>query len=362
MEKPVATIRVRHVGEDTDRHSNVRLYLRKPGLTKVRLPGPSESPEFRAVYHKALAAKADLVRLSGRLQGSMRWLIVEHYKIPEFKKLEAKTRRVRMAAFDRFCEGGDGDRAFADMRPKHVRARRNLPASTPGTANNLVKFLRVLLAFAIRYDHHGRNSAVEVDLLRGSAEGWHSWTVAEIEQFESKYPVGITPRPILSLALYMGQRRADLAILGRQHERDGWLHVTQHKRRNRAPIRRQIPIIPEQRRIIDDSLKGNLTYIAGSTGWLLKPNTLGNRFRDWCNAAGLPNRSLHGLRTAAASRLAEPRCTEFEIMSITCHMTSKEVTRYTRAASQRTRAEGALARVTNEQTAAKSVSLLHAEA
>ncbi len=362
MEKPVATIRVKYIVEDTDRHGNVRLYLRKPGLTKVRLPGPSGSPEFWAAYHKALAVKAAPVRLSGPLQGSMRWLIVEYYKTPEFKKLEAKTRRVRMVAFDRFCAGGDGDRAFADMRPKHVRARRDLLASTTGTANNLVKFLRVLFAFAIRYDHHDRNPAAEVELLKGSAEGWHSWTDAEIERFESKYAVGTTPRLVLSLALYTGQRRADLAILGRQHERDGWLHFTQHKGRNQTPVRLQIPIIPELRRIIDASLTGDLTYIAGATGRPLKPNSLGNSFRDWCNAAGLPNCSLHGLRKAAASRLAELGCTEFEIMSITGHMTSKEVTRYTRAASQRTRAEGALARVTKEQTADKSVPLLDANA
>jgi hypothetical protein len=42
-------------------------------------------------------------------------------------------------------------------------------------------------------------------------------------------------------------------------------------------------------------------------------------------------------------------CTEFEIMAITGHRTSKEVTRYTRAASQKTRAESALKRMTGEQ-------------
>ncbi len=369
MRKSVPTIRVKYVVEDKDRHGNVRLYLRKPGLAKTRLPGPVGSPEFWAAYHKALAAPPVPVRPSGPLPGSIRWLVQEYYKTPEFKRLDAKTRRVRVAAFERFCayvpEGGtvpDGDRAFAEMRAKHVRARRDLLDKTPGTANNLVKFLRVLFAFAIRYDHHDRNPAADVELLKGSAEGWHSWTLAEIEQFESKYPVGTVPRLVLSLALYTGQRRADLAVMGRQQERDGWLHFTQNKGRNKSPVRLQIPIIDELRHVLDASPTGDLIYITGATGQPLKPNSLGNSFRDWCNAAGLPNCSLHGLRKAAAARLAELGCSEFEIMSITGHMTSKEVTRYTRGADQRTRAEGALARISAEHSADKSVPLFEASA
>lgn len=52
------------------------------------------------------------------------------------------------------------------------------------------------------------------------------------------------------------------------------------------------------------------------------------------------------LRKAAAARLAELGCTEFEIMAITGHQTSKKVTRYTKAASQRTRAEADFRKMT----------------
>ena len=39
-------IRIKYVVEDTDRHGNVRLYLRKPGQPKTRLAGPLGSPDF----------------------------------------------------------------------------------------------------------------------------------------------------------------------------------------------------------------------------------------------------------------------------------------------------------------------------
>lgn len=84
-------------------------------------------------------------------------------------------------------------------------------------------------------------------------------------------------------------------------------------------------------------------------GRMPKPKKIDGRrvwdVRKWCDDAGLPHCSVHGLRKAAAARLAELGCTEFEIMSITGHQTSKEVTRYTKAASQRVRAEAASAKI-----------------
>jgi integrase len=42
----------------------------------------------------------------------------------------------------------------------------------------------------------------------------------------------------------------------------------------------------------------------------------------------------HGLRKAAARRLAEAGCTEKQIAAITGHTTLKEIARYTKAADQ----------------------------
>ena len=53
-------------------------------------------------------------------------------------------------------------------------------------------------------------------------------------------------------------------------------------------------------------------------------------------SAGLPGRcKAHGLRKAAARRLAEVGCTPHQIMAVTGHKTLAEVERYTRAAEQK---------------------------
>lgn len=72
-----------------------------------------------------------------------------------------------------------------------------------------------------------------------------------------------------------------------------------------------------------------LTFIAAAGGRPLGAASLGNEFRDWLRRAGLPDRlSLHGLRKAAARRLAEAGCTTHEIAAITGHKTLSEIDRY----------------------------------
>lgn len=76
----------------------------------------------------------------------------------------------------------------------------------------------------------------------------------------------------------------------------------------------------------------------------------GNRMREWCKQGRATGLLYPWSTEGAAARLAELGCTEFEIMAITGHQTSKEVTRYTKAASQRFRAESALAKMTGTRT------------
>jgi len=59
-------------------------------------------------------------------------------------------------------------------------------------------------------------------------------------------------------------------------------------------------------------------------------------------AAELEHCSAHGLRKAAARRLAEAGCTAHEIAAITGHASLGELVRYTKAVDQRRLAEAAM--------------------
>lgn len=183
---------------------------------------------------------------------------------------------------------------------------------------------------------------------------FHAWTPEEIAQFEDAHPIGTTARLALALALYTGQRRSDLVLLGRQHitvnNGTDWLRFTQQKNKRNKPVHMEIPIAPELRVVMSATEMGELAFLKNGYNRPFTSNGFGNKFRDWCDAAGLPQCSAHGLRKAAAARLAELGCTEQEIMSITGHRTSKEIARYTKSANQKVRAERAIDKMSAKQS------------
>jgi integrase len=229
---------------------------------------------------------------------------------------------------------------------------------TPAAADTMIKVLRQLFRFAVRHDLHDSNPAAQVEYLGVNPEGYHSWTLDKIKAYELAHPFGTMARLALALALYTGQWRSDLVRFGWQdlhQDRDGvlWLIFTQHKGRNHHPISLEIPIIPYLQRFLAADVVGDTTFLANDYGRPFIIAGFGNRFRKWCDVAGLTNCSVHGLRKAAAARLAELGCSEFEIMAMTGHQTSKEVTRYTKGASHKLRAASALQKLTKSAPSKK---------
>jgi integrase len=181
----------------------------------------------------------------------------------------------------------------------------------------------------------------DVRAVRVKSNGFHSWTDDEILQFETKHPVGSRARLALALLLYTGQRRSDVVRMGRQHIRDGVLQVQQVK----TGAELMIPVHSTLVTIIAESTAGNMTFLTTQFGKPFTAPGFGNWFREQCDAAGLPHCSAHGLRKAAARRLAEAGCTEHEIASITGHASLREIVRYTKAADQKRLARAAMDKV-----------------
>jgi integrase len=88
-----------------------------------------------------------------------------------------------------------------------------------------------------------------------------------------------------------------------------------------------------------------MTFLVTEFGKPFMAAGFGNWFREQCDMANLRHCSAHGLRKAAARRLAEAGCTEHEIAAITGHASLREVVRYTKAADQRRLATAAMAKV-----------------
>lgn len=53
--------------------------------------------------------------------------------------------------------------------------------------------------------------------------------------------------------------------------------------------------------VIDATPASNMTFLVTEFGKPFTSNGFGNRFRKWCDEAGLPHVSAHGLRKAGAA-------------------------------------------------------------
>ncbi|PZW44850.1 integrase [Humitalea rosea] len=344
--------RYKFVVQDRDRHGNLRIYLRQPGKPKLRLFEALGTDAFDAEYRRALDAKQKPTpKAVGTVErGTLTALVVEYYGSADFKRLDARSSHVRRLILEKLL-AEKGALPAGRMEARHILKMRDAKAEKPEAANSLVKALRAVFKHGVAAGLVKENPARSVPYLAPQGDGLHSWTREEVEQFEAHWPVGSKPRLAMALMLFTGQRRSDVVLFGRQHVREGVLTFTQQKNRNRKPVTLTLPIIPELARIIAATPTQGLHFLTGERGTPYTPDSFGNRFRAWCRAAGLPQCSPHGLRKAAASRLAELGCSANEIAAVTGHRTLKEVSRYTAGAAQRVMAASAMARITAEQAA-----------
>lgn len=345
-------VKLKWVLRDKSRHGKRRYYFRKPGQKMIRLPDDPSTSEFLAAYNLALSGKVKPKAPRNSVtyvdKTSLRWLTERYYASADFRRLGKRTQHVRRLILEGMLTK-HGDKPYKLLEPKHIRALRDEKIEAPEAGNARVKALRQVFRFAIENDHHNRNPADDVSYFSKEGEGFHAWTLDEVETFEKRHPIGTKARLALALLLYTGQRRSDVVLMGRQHVRDGWLTMTQTKNRRKQPVVISIPIVPQLEKVIAASPCGDITFLVTAFGKGFTPAGFGNWFRDRCDEAGLKHCSAHGLRKATASRLAELGCSTQEIMAITGHTTLKEVERYTAAARRKILAESAMAKFSAEE-------------
>jgi len=123
--------------------------------------------------------------------------------------------------------------------------------------------------------------------------------------------------------LYTGVRRSD--AVGRQMEREGVLHFTEAKGASSRALgrkgssqtkKRVLPILPPLRDVIDATPSDHLTYVVTDFGRPFTANGFGNRFRKWCDVAGLKHCSAQGLRKAGATIATQNSATPHQLMAI----------------------------------------------
>jgi integrase len=317
-----------------DRHGKVRFYFRRPGGKRVPLPGPMGSPEFLEAYQLAAAGMQPAKGRRRTVPGTFDALAVS-YLSTDWLKLKPSTRGEYRRAIDRLMRE-IGPRPVAGMQRGHVKKLLAKFADKPGTAHTMRKMLRVLIAFAIDDGQRGDDPTVKIGTVPLGEH--HTWTDEEIAAFEERWPLGTRERTIFALLLFTGQRVGDVARMSWRDLAGGAFAVTQGK----TGTELRIPVHPELARALAVWPREHMSIVT----WQGRPYTshgLGNLIDKAADAAGLPDRCVpHGLRKAAARRLAEAGCSTNEIAAITGHASLREVERYTKAADQHRLASAAV--------------------
>jgi len=324
----------RGISEFVDRHGKLRIRGRRTGWPtyyfKTRPPSEAFEEELRCWLSRE--GRGPIIGMDRVRVGTISALVVRYYRSLEYFKLEKTTQATYRGILDRF-RAEHGHRTVVGLDKQAVRKLVEAKRDTPWAANNFLKLLRVLMRFAIEENMRRDDPTSGVRPVVSKTTGHHSWTEAEIAQFEKVHAVGSRARLAFALLLYTGQRRSDVIHMGPQHVKNGCISVRQQK--TGAVL--EIPIHSELARIIAATPGGHLNYLVTNERGKSKSFTapgFTNWFREMCRDAGLSHCSAHGLRKALARRLAEAGCSEHEIAAITGHRSLQEVRRYTQAASQ----------------------------
>jgi integrase len=223
-----------------------------------------------------------------------------------------------------------GDKPLKGLQRAHIKDIIGAKVDTPEAANNLLKVLRVLLAYGVDAGMIPSNVAIGIKRYKSRGEGVHVWTENEVAQFQARHPIESKAGLALALLVHTGQRRSDVIRLGWQHVSGDLIMMRQEK--TDKPL--GIPIDDELARALQALPRTNMTFLLTEFGKPFTSAGFGNWFRDRCNEAGLPQCSAHGLRKLAATRLANAGCSSEQIKAITGHRSDSALAPYIREADQ----------------------------
>jgi integrase len=269
---------------------------------------------------------------------TMRALLRAYEASPEFSALAKATQAQYLIYLRPWLK-------VAEARPRDVTRRdilaaRDAIATTRGmgAATAFGRVTGALFAWALDREWIDHNPAARLRTLPGGE--LPAWSEAQIDAALAKLPEAL--RRVVVLALHTGQRRGDLCAMAWSQYDGAVIRLRQGK----TGAVMVIPCHPTLRAELDAWQKVGPLILASPRTGAWQPAHLSREMKRALGEIGLPARlNVHGLRKAAARRLAEAGCSALEIAAITGHRTLGMVAHYTRSVDQARMAEAAVTRL-----------------
>lgn len=320
---------------------NVRYRVRVEGDPKrrVRLHVKPGDKHFDECYH---AARAGIEitpeqEISTTTYGSMKWLtekyVEELERQVEVGLLSPRTL-TKKKGFAKTLEANSERWEYKDtsMRPVDIIKIRDAIASTPAAADGFVTFMKGLFDWALQERLCKINPAMGIGKIDRGKGGSKPWSVEDLKTFREFHQSGSTAHLCLTLLLFTGCRIGDAAVLGKDNETT-WAGMKSLKwqpaKRGSAVV--TVPILPPLEAALSQLDPFRKTYLLNDySRSFASGDSLSARFKKWCQQAGLPERSAHGVRKALATLLAEYGCSSRQIMAVLGHTQAQTAEYYTK--------------------------------
>lgn len=347
----VTEVRVDFPGLLIERHRNgsARIRVRVEGSPgrRIAIPVGADHPDFAHHYHAARAGEVWSPPAPRMAERSLDWLTSRYLahleRLVQAGQASRATLNQRRSVLTRVCDHLDpaGYRygSFDMDAPSSAFVRlRDEWAATPGAADNMVKSVRAVYRWAMERHEIAHNPAAGIGAINTTPRGGAvPWTAADLTRFREHHPAGTTAHLWLTLQAFTACRIGDAIWLGRGQEvaRDGQLWLEwQPRKRGSAFV--ALPMLPPLVKATRAATVTGATYLLSETGRpFASVEALRVRVQRWCAAAGLPDRSSHGVRKAMAETMAEAGCSQHQIMAVMAHTQAKTSEVYTRGVQRR---------------------------
>lgn len=245
---------------DKDRHGNERIFVRRNGRN-IRLRENPGTAGFQREYANALQqiATADRIKkateakrpvLASIKPRTFGWVAARYFGSGEFAGLDpVSQRRIRTIIESCLQENFKGelmrDCPVSMLTAAKIKSLRDAKRDKKGAANKRLQYLSAMFGWAVENGCMPGNPARDVKKLKYATDGFRTWTVEEVQQFERHFPIGTKPRLALALMLYLGVRRSDVVKLGPGMVKEGLLSLVPQKTRYKRLTISYKPILPE---------------------------------------------------------------------------------------------------------------------
>lgn len=334
-----------YLSHQRTRHGKLVWYVRRPLMPRIRIRAPYGTPEFMAEYQAAMGG-SEPPRPVKADSGTLAWLIESYRSSAPWKKLSAATRRQRENIFARVI-AKSGKAPAAAVEKSDIIAALDDRADTPAAARNFLDAMKGLFRWAASRNLVPTDPTLGVSPpIKRDGDGFLAWSEEDVERYEARWPVGTPQRVWLAVLLYTGLRRGDAVRIGWRHVWNGVATIRTEKTNTEVSL----PVLPALAEILEAGPTAADTWICGSKGGSLKKESFGNQFKDACLAAGLENKSAHGVRKIGAARAALAGASVNELNAIFGWTGVQMAKKYTDSADRRRLATAAMHKIEGPKT------------